>query len=657
MTARILLGTGVLLLWSGWGGDSAMAREALQLVDDFNHDVQNALRGYCGVFQRAPSQASLLRVSDVARGAAGRSLRVRADRQPEGFCGVWMHLFDMRAAEPTYFDARAHRYLSFWVRGAHGGEDFVIKLADREWIIKEDSLPLGRVSQFLPGGVTTKWREVLVPLLPHPRLNPAMLGGVVLEFDVPGQQTVYIDDLCFKANPKAMAPQARLSRRPATSRRPRAMWVWSTERLVSDRDECAQLVKFCQSQNIGQLWMQLPYSREETVPSHPAETKSAAAKVRCVITLQEELRALLEQAHQGGIRIHALDGAPEFAQKEMHHIPLAVVDAVIEFNRRSPASQRFAGVHFDNEPYLLPGWRLPERRETILQEFLDLNAECQRRIREAPGLEFGVDIPFWWNATDPATGRPVAEVAYGGKRQAASLHCIDLLDNVGVMNYRDSADGADGMIAHGRQLLSYADQAGRAKVYMGVETYWEPPTPVWFVLGPTRAAWERALKQPDSPLANISRFHGFRIRLFDDGQHLHVGLEHSASPTPQVEEALAAAMVELAHHLAPLAAENSGVQTRSRQLQAQVALADDPELQHYRNKPIVDTATGKQYPGFTAESVMLSKITFADDTLQDLQEQLEAADAYFSESPSYAGIAIHFYETYRRKVDEASPRP
>ena len=56
-------------------------------------------------------------------------------------------------------------------------------------------------------------------------------------------------------------------------------------------------------------------------------------------------------------------------------------NAVIEFNRESAPDQRFDGIHFDNEPYLLLGWEDRTRREQILREFLELNVECQRRVR------------------------------------------------------------------------------------------------------------------------------------------------------------------------------------------------------------------------------------------------------------------------------------
>lgn len=68
--------------------------------------------------------------------------------------------------------------------------------------------------------------------------------------------------------------------------------------------------------------------------------------------------------------------------------------------------------------------------------------------------------PFWWQELDAATGKPQGEVTFGGKKKPASHHCIDLLDQVGIINYRDAAEGADGLIAHGQVLLAYADKAG-----------------------------------------------------------------------------------------------------------------------------------------------------------------------------------------------------
>ena len=87
-----------------------------------------------------------------------------------------------------------------------------------------------------------------------------------------------------------------------------------------------------------------------------------------------------------------------------------------------------------------------------------MNAKCQKLVSDKGNMEFGIDIPFWWEEVDPLTNVPCGQVYFNGTTKPASFHCIDMLDNVGVMNYRDTADGADGMIRHGRDLLSYAEK-------------------------------------------------------------------------------------------------------------------------------------------------------------------------------------------------------
>ena len=220
-----------------------------------------------------------------------------------------------------------------------------------------------------------------------------------------------------------------------------------------------------------------------------------------------EIRSFLKEAHRRDIQVHALDGYPEFALRENHAVPLAVVDEIARFNSQGEKEERFDGVHLDNEPYLILAWQDPARRERILHDFLSLNVECQRRARAA-GLEYGIDIPFWWNAFS-ADGEASGTVTFRGERKPASFHCIDLLDNVGIMNYRDAADGADGMIAHGRDLLRYADSVNKADIFMGIETFQYDPQPVWFVLGLTGERFRKALNDRghDFSVLSLSLIH------------------------------------------------------------------------------------------------------------------------------------------------------
>ncbi len=138
---------------------------------------------------------------------------------------------------------------------------------------------------------------------------------------------------------------------------------------------------------------------------------------------------------------------------------LNLVDTIIRFNRSAPADQRFDGIHIDNEPYLLAGWDLPVVRAQILDEYLELNARAQRAVTAEGGLEYGVDIPFW----------SMGDATFQGVRKPASFHILDLVDNVGIMDFRNVAVGNDGIIAHARALLTFGNST-KAKVFVGVET-------------------------------------------------------------------------------------------------------------------------------------------------------------------------------------------
>ncbi|MBC8351658.1 MAG: hypothetical protein H8E66_06695 [Planctomycetes bacterium] len=615
------------------------------LIDNFDDGVQNELGGYRSTFAAAPSTVSAMRVADIARGAGGRSVRIAADRADRGFCGYWIHLFDMRAIERRYYDASRFAYLSLWVRGAEGGEDFLIKLADERWISKQDSVTFAQASHVLRDGITTNWQELVIPLRGRHNFDWRTLGGVTFEFVHPGKQVVFIDDIALKTEVDDVSPPARsavASLIPRTDSMPRKLWVWSTEKLLQDPKARRELFGICQSQHIDELWMQLLYD---------VNRRTGTSETTCTLRYEDEFRVMLREAHQQSIRVHGLDGYPEYTLRESHDIPLGVVDSVIAFNREGPDDSRFDGVHFDNEPYLLIGWHNPIQRGKILRDFLTINAECQRRVREYSEMQYGIDIPFWWQERDEVTGKIVGEVDFRGKRQAASFHCLDLLDNVGVMNYRDVADGADGMIAHGRELLDYADHHGRAAVYMGVETFRYQPTPVWFATGVSAARFDAILEAEGEHIARISRLNELRLRTLDDGKHVSLGVELPQPLTIEAERLAAKTMGVIAKHF--------GVRDASDESRAAIkhvanVTEKNAEWSNLRTRPITEVESASRYDGFMLDGVMLSKITFSDDSVEDFQRQVRAAEQYFGRYERYAGTAIHCYETFRDKLKETT---
>jgi hypothetical protein len=215
-----------------------------------------------------------------------------------------------------------------------------------------------------------------------------------------------------------------------------------------------ELIEFCRRHGFNRLFVQIPYD---------ASVKDGKWHFRWSTT---PLKPFMRKLRQAGIAVEALDGDPRYGLRENHGRVLATVKAVLEYNKGAAPEERFVGIRYDIEPYLLPGFNGP-RRETILQGYLELVAESARRAREA-GLSYGLDIPFWYDALNEYTYEPVT-VEFGGVRKPASHHVIDLVDELTVMDYRTTAFGADGTVRHSEDELAYAASQGKP-VLIGLET-------------------------------------------------------------------------------------------------------------------------------------------------------------------------------------------
>lgn len=430
----------------------------------------------------------------------------------------------------------------------------------------------------------------------------------------------------------------------------RFAWQWSMTPVLSDAAARTALLDLMTAQRIGTVWAQV--STEADGPAPPAPRGGSGAVVPRPLRLArpDDWRVFIAEARRRGIQVEALDGDPTWALKAYHAGPLGVVDAVLAYNAASKPEERFAGIHFDIEPYLLISWRFPRSREQLLRELLDLATRCQRRVREAGGVRFGVDIPFWWDSIDDGTGRPIGDTLFEGVRKSAARHLIDRLDNVGIMNYRNTAAGTDGMIAHGTPILAYADSAKGARIYMGVETSLSDPSDTWFVAGPPTDVVNERLQNPDSGLGADGRFLGFKARLLDDGTNTHVGLVvpdgMGETPTPEFRDAL----VRLGRRFAASADARFAESAETRRDRGMWFAGRDPERRNLRARVIRDDREQKDYLAFVATTIMLPKITFYGQSGATMARELAAAEAAFSAHPSFGGMAIHHLDSLRAIV-------
>lgn len=371
---------------------------------------------------------------------------------------------------------------------------------------------------------------------------------------------------------------------PADATPPRAMWLWDPAPLLSDTAARRSFFTFCEQQHVGVVWAQI------------------------ATPIDARWKALLAEAHRRDFKVHALDGDPTFVRGERHAAALAIVDAVIVYNASVAAAERFDGVHFDNEPYTLLEWRVPARRRQLLADYETLNRLAAAKIHTAGGLEYGVDVPFWWNA------------------EGALDPLLAVVDNIGIMDYRNAADGPDGIIAHAIPTLDAAEMARRPRVYVGIETTVERGDYV-FVAGLSRATVDAAIASM-TPAATLLETH--RARVVDVGDTLLAGVKADANAD--------AALASIAATFGVRAGGDVGA--------AAAALRQSGEWQEIRPRT-VPAAGGTSYAGLAATYTTPAKITFAGRPLAELTRELAAAERAFSGYRSYHGIAIHDYVGYR----------
>ena len=427
------------------------------MLASFDSGVTNRLGGYYNMFAggaRATAQAALHTWPD-----GRRALTLDWDKAPSSFGGLWIHLFDFTLpdAERLYLDSSPFDSLTFWVRGERGGERILLKAADAALESREDAAGVGELAHFLAAGaIAPEWRRAIIPLSAFPpRLDRGRLASLVLEAAGAGSGRIGVKDVAFCSGPAEGAPLGPpLAGAARPRKRDKALWVWNTGEILAGAVEQQALLEFARQEAFTDLFLQLQDARQGA--SRPGELTLERDRWRC----------LLSALNGHGIRAHALDGFKNYALPEWHDGVLATVENVIRYNRSVNAGERFYGIRYDIEPYLIAGFSGPHRQR-IAESYLALLEKIAWRTQPAL-LPLGVDIPFWYDSRNELTG-DIPAVDFRGRRKPASQHVIDLADNVAVMDYRTSAYGADGIVSLAAGELAYAAKAGK-RLFVGLET-------------------------------------------------------------------------------------------------------------------------------------------------------------------------------------------
>ncbi len=164
------------------------------LLDNFDHSDQNLLGRKSNTYKKLPSVCRFSRVVEGRWGESGRSLRLDYDKKATGWCGYYTLLNEI---DGDFYDLSWYDRVSFRVRGEKGGEMFEIGMADRNWLTIGDSVKAGPIGKYLPGGITTEWQEVIIPLSDFGLLDFAQMGSFVINFYKKQEGVIYVDDLKF----------------------------------------------------------------------------------------------------------------------------------------------------------------------------------------------------------------------------------------------------------------------------------------------------------------------------------------------------------------------------------------------------------------------------------------------------------------------------
>lgn len=544
---------------------------------------RNALGGYFNIFARAPASgvASLTMAPDSTR-----ALLIDCSVEGTGFCGAWMHLFDFRLppAEREFLDATPFSAITFWVWTDQPDDQVLLKVADAAWEAREDAPPTGLLHEFVASGhLGPQWQRVVVPIDRLDRsVDRSTLASIILQSVAEGHTRTYVRDVVFVVDPDDEGLAIDDTSPPHSEGSPlgphRATWVWNTEELLNDRQEADRTVAFLARQGVDFVFLQ--------IPDGPEWRRAPGER----ILEPDHIRPLVARLSAAGIRVYALDGAAWFANPPYHDGVVKTVEHVVAYNAAVAPEERFYGVRYDIEPYLLPGFHGPAR-DRILSNFLTL-VERIVKTAHAGDLAVGLDIPFWYDAPNERTFAKV-NVEWNGVTRPASHQLIDLVDDVSIMAYRTTGYGADGTISHSESEVRFAAEHGK-RVFIGLET---APLPDEILL----RFWDAPRRGFTDAPANVDR-----LLFVPAGDSIQVIWSAAGSARADLESVLA---------------------------------------------PGADLETATWWPVRRKVDVPAAKLTFSEMSPRRLEDvQIETAFE-LSKYPSFAGFALHHAVSWRTLLD------
>ena len=155
----------------------------------FEREARFARRGRIGGFAMKPCRYGVYYDQKVHRELSKEAvfMRYRKTTDP-AFCGTYLI---------TLGDLSRYATMTFWIKGDRGGETFELGMNDTISNKREDAVMAGSIYRYLPGGVTTQWQEVRVPLEDFFGADLTRVYSLVFNFNEDGEGSFWIDGVSF----------------------------------------------------------------------------------------------------------------------------------------------------------------------------------------------------------------------------------------------------------------------------------------------------------------------------------------------------------------------------------------------------------------------------------------------------------------------------
>ena len=327
----------------------------------------------------------------------------------------------------------------------------------------------------------------------------------------------------IQTTPTAPPPAASPEHRPSPLFH--GMWVWDSL-YIKDPLEQQRMLAFCKRHQFNRLLIQIPWtagSAQSMATLTPANPAAVAAPP--TLSYETQLKQLIEDAAKAGIAVEALDGDPFMGRKEHWAETLATEQALIDFNNTLPAGSKLAGIHWDIEPYTRADWKTAQR-EQIMVEYVQLLRQAKQMLtKQAPAMTLAVDVPFWYDKPDDAGIGYDVEI--DGTKKNLHEAIQDAVDYVGIMSYRRSADGDNGVVALVQADLDYAEKIGKF-VCPALETVELDDSPQITFYGQPTAAFLQTQQSVWTQLQDRPGFGGMLI-------HFYPGIRAVLEPQPAAQ--------------------------------------------------------------------------------------------------------------------------